>query len=217
MVALTEIVLRAAPNQRDYAALLDDLRADSDRWVGPERATVALDLADLLVRTASPDREARLRLAVALLGPLHAHASRLDPDQATFARQLSQELETELDWPRALAVAEPADVQADFARQTVLLYSLDEGALARTADVLRRIVPDATVHLSHDHVGSPQLRQRSRNADLIVLATRCATHAATGFIRANARNDTVVTEADGSGSASLLRATIAGLRARTLR
>ena len=68
------------------------------------------------------------------------------------------------------------------------------------------------VRSSHDHVGTPRLRQQSRTADVIVLATRCATHAATGFIRANAASTALVAEADGSGSASLLRAAIAALR-----
>ncbi|GFJ85011.1 hypothetical protein Phou_091910 [Phytohabitans houttuyneae] len=69
---------------------------------------------------------------------------------------------------------------------------------------------------SHDHVGSRQFKQWIRKADAIVMATRCATHAATGFIRAHCRPDAIVREADGSGSASLLRAaTLAITRRQT--
>ena len=219
LTALSEIVLRAAPEGREYADLLDDLRSETGRWVGPDRATVVLDLADLLARAASPDDEARLRLAMALLRPLRDHYARLEPDQARFARQLSGELGTGLEWPAA-DQADQADAGqplADLPPMKVLLYSLDEGVLERTAVVLEGIAPGADVKLSHDHVGTSRLRQQSRNADVIVMATRCATHAATGFIRANAATTTLVTEADGSGSASLLRAAIAALHAHRAR
>jgi hypothetical protein len=216
LTALTEIVLRSGPQAGEYAELLDDLRSESTRWAGPDRATVVLDLADLLARAASPDDEARLRLAIALLRPLRDHYVRLQPDQGRFARQLSEELGAGLEWP----AADQADLGSPLAGLPplkMLLYSLDEGVLERTAAVLGALAPGATVKLNHDHVGTSRLRQHSRGADVIVMATRCATHAATGFIRANAATTALVTEADGSGSASLLRAAIAALQTRRSR
>jgi len=211
LVALTEIVLRSAPHRDVYATLLDDLAGDCGRWVGPERANVALDLADLLVRSACPDQEARLRLAVALLAPLCAHSHRLDADLAVFARQLSAELQTGLEWPD-----EPEDIDTSSSLTQlpplrVLLYSLDTAALSRASDALGQIAPSLTIHLSHDRAASTQLKQQAQHADLIVLATRCATHAATGFIRSSASDHAIVKEADGSGSASLIRAAVAGM------
>jgi hypothetical protein len=114
LVAPTELVLRSAPPAAAYAELLDDLRAECDRWVGAERANVALDLADLPARAACPDHEARLRLALALLQPLHAHQGRLDPSEAMFARQLSGELATGLEW--ATPTGDEAAVPFDPAR-----------------------------------------------------------------------------------------------------
>jgi len=207
LTALTEIFLRSGPPAHEYKALLDDLGAESDRWVGPDRAATVLDLADLLARSASPDREAQLRLALALLRPLHDHVTRLEPDQARFASQLSTELSAGLEWP------EPASADTTgLPALNVLLYSLDEGVLERTNALLSTIAPGITIHLSHDHVGTARLRQHARTADIIVLATRCAKHAATGFIRANAGRGADVAEANGSGSASLLNAAVAALR-----
>ena len=212
LTALTEIVLRSGPTTHQYTELLEDLRSESNRWAGPDRATVVLDLTDLLARAACPDEEARLRLTMALLRPLRDHFARLEPDQARFAGQLSRELGIGLEWPGAEQVG-PGSPLMDLPPLKVLLYSLDEGVLMRTAALLETLVPGAEVKLSHDHVGTPRLRQHSRGAELIVLATRCAKHAATGFIRSNARSSTRVIEADGSGSASMLRAAMAGLRA----
>jgi hypothetical protein len=212
LAALTEIVLRAGPSSNDYRSLLDDMGADCDRWVGPERASVALDLADLLVRAACPDHEARLRLALTLLTPLNAHRHRLDTDVAAFARRLSRELQTGLDWPDEPGHTRAVDTLAGIGPLKVLLYSLDLAVLERTGQALRELAPQVSVQVRHDRVGSPQLRQHARHADIIVLATRCATHAATGFIRASASSHATVREADGSGSASLLRAAVSSLQ-----
>ncbi|SCF21019.1 hypothetical protein GA0070558_15123 [Micromonospora haikouensis] len=216
IVALTEITLRASPDASKYAQLLDDLAAEASRWAGPDRATTVLDLADLVARTPCPDAEARLRLAYLLLRPLADHPTRLDADQVAFAARLSAELEVPLSWhqqpPNAAAGLGLAEVPA----QELLLYSLDENVLDRVRTELAIQAPQARVTTSHDHVGSRQLKQWVRRADVIVMATRCATHAATGFIRANCRPETIVQEADGSGSASLLRAaTIAMTRRPT--
>ena len=213
VVALADIFLRSSPDASDYRSLLDDLGDECERWVGPDRATVVLDLADLLVRAAHPDEEARLRLALALLEPLRAQDGRLEAEQAQFARRLSAELQTALVWP-ARDPADPDESLPDVPATQMLLYSLDERVLERTKSLLADIVPNADVRLSHDKVGSPLLRQQARGADVIVLATRCAKHAATGFIRKHASNSALVMEADGSGSASLLRAAVEALRRR---
>jgi hypothetical protein len=205
IVALTEIVLRSAPNRIDYVRLLDDLCAEATRWAGPDRAPVVLDLVDLTARSACPDTEARLRFVLLMLQPLRDHQARLEPDQAAFAAELSRELGAAMAWDAA-GGSDASPVADHPSPREVLLYSLDEGVLERVTASLRTIAPHARVSTSHDQVGSPQLRQHVRRADVIVMATRCATHAATGFIRAHCMEDTIVAEADGSGSASLLRA-----------
>jgi hypothetical protein len=214
IVALADIFLRSGPDEGAYVSLLDDLEDESNRWVGPERATVVLDLVDLLVRAACPDDDARLRLALALLRPLRDQDGRLEPEQARFARQLNGELQVGLEWPARDETSQENSLP-DIPATQVLLYSLDERVLERTKTLLGEIAPKADVRLSHEKVGSQSLKQQARGAEVIVMATRCAKHAATGFIRQHASSTSVVAEADGSGSASLLRAVIAALRART--
>lgn len=210
ITALTEIVLRAAPDALTYAQLLDDITDEAPRWAGPDRAPVVLDLVDLVARTACPDSEARLRVGYRLLRPLSDHHTRLDPEQVAFAAQLSAEIGVDLPWPKLVKEA-AAEVWANVAAQNLLLYSLDERVLDRVTTTLAAVAPQVSVVTSHDHVGSRQLKQWVRRADVVIMATRCATHAATGFIRANCAPNTLVHEADGSGSASLLRAATAAL------
>ncbi|MBZ6090747.1 hypothetical protein KVH02_20815 [Streptomyces olivaceus] len=50
----------------------------------------------------------------------------------------------------------------------VLLYSLDEAVLTRCAEDIKYPAPGVDAVRSSDHVGSAQLRQKARSADLVV-------------------------------------------------
>jgi hypothetical protein len=209
--ALTEIYLRASPSAHSYRDLLDELRSSCPQWVSPEHALVALDFADRLVLAACPDESARINLALALLEPLHRRQGRLEDSDLAFARQLCEELEIPLEWHVPADRTEEGVAFAAIPEMTVLLYSLDQAVLVRVAAKLKAIAPALKVVTSHDKVATGSLKQKVRTADVVTLATRCAKHAATGFITENARS-AVITYAAGSGSVSLLRAAVSGLR-----
>lgn len=213
IIALTEIYLRSSPSAADYAGLLDDLESQHRQWAGPDRATVLLDLIDLLLRAAHPDESARLRLAIPLLQVLRAHDGRLELDQARFARELSGELQVDLDWPDR-GERDADDSLSDIPPTRMLLYSLDEAVLKQARDELKKNAPQVDVRLSHEKDGSPSLKKQARNVDIIVLVTRCAKHAATGFIRHHASDGCLIVEADGSRAPSVVRAATQALQAR---
>lgn len=207
--ALTDAFLRTGPSQATYHALLQELLDTTPQWVSTERAEVVLDFADMLVRMPCPDESSRLNLGHGLLVPLHRHRTRLDAATFSFAEQLSKELDLHLAWT-SQEPEEPAE-QKDFARRTVLLYSLDKSVLQRVSAELHRQFPTLRIHVSHDRDGSPTLKQKARASDVVALAVRCAKHAATGFIREYAKDKDAVFCANGSGSASLLSAAVRGL------
>ncbi|MFF4802313.1 protein DpdD [Streptomyces sp. NPDC001351] len=210
--ALMEIALRAAPSEAEYRELLEEIGSERSRWVAAERAAIALDFVDRLFLAACPSEEARSNLAYALLEPLWLHQQRLDVADLAFAQRLSQELSIEFAWEAPAGDEAEEESSADIPALTLLLYSLDEAVLARCQEEVKRFAPAVKVVTASDHVGSPQLRQKARAANAIVLATRCAKHAATGFIDQNAETE-YIGYANGSGSASLLRAAVDILRA----
>ena len=211
--ALLGVALRGAPNADDYEHLLREIGSESDRWVAPERASAVLDIVDSLVLSACPDEVARQQLGYRLLTPLSRHSERLDLADIAFARVLDGELGLGLPWQTELGDEHAESEAWRSANVNVLLYSLDEKVLGRVTEQLRSIAPNARVTSSSDHVGGPRLRQWVQNADLVVLITRCAKHAATGFISGHTSSEKIA-YVDGSGSASLLRTTLAELRRR---
>ncbi|MFI6347998.1 protein DpdD [Streptomyces sp. NPDC050560] len=210
--ALAEIALRSGPSAHTYTELLDEIGAYSSRWVSPERASIALDFVDRLFLVACPDVDARSKLAYNLLEPLWRHQGRLSEADLAFSKRLSRELGVDFPWQdRADSDDERELSLSDLPPMKVLLYSLDDAVLSRCAEEIKQLAPAVDATKASDHVGSPQLRQKARSADLIVIATRCAKHAATGFITQHARTEHIH-YADGSGSASMLRAAVEGLR-----
>ncbi|MFB6904993.1 protein DpdD [Streptomyces bacillaris] len=209
--ALVDIALRAGPHADTYAEILNDIGSEANRWVAPERASAALDIVDRLFLAACPDEQARTSLCAQLLGPLSGHSRRLSEADLSFARRLSNELGVDFSWDAPVDDVVQDRSSIGFPPATLLLYSLDEAVLTRCQEELKRLAPAVKVLTAYDHVGTPQLRQKARTADVIVLATRCAKHAATGFIGQHAVTE-YIGYANGSGSASLLRAAVDELR-----
>jgi hypothetical protein len=182
------------------------------RWAVVGNALAALDMVDDVARAPVSDVDARLRFALAALEPFSRHRRRLSADLRWLGEQLSSELSIPMAWDVPVSTAEAEEAfPSTMIQAKVLIYSLDDGVLQRTAGRLAQLFPKVTVHQGNDRVGTPQLRAHARSADVIGLATRCAKHAATGFIRDHASSGAVIVEADGAGSASLIRAVASGL------
>ncbi|MCH6470690.1 hypothetical protein [Sinomonas terrae] len=209
--ALLEVFLRGAPPADEYREILDMLAENAGRWAVVGNTLPALDMVDDVARSPVSDVDARLRFALAALEPFSRHRRRLSTDLRWLGEQLSVELSAPLAWDVPEPLTDTGEEIPNVIGAKVLIYSLDDGVLQRSADRLAQLFPRVTVNRAHDRVGTPQLRAHARGADVIGLATRCAKHAATGFIRDHASEGAVIIEADGAGSASLIRAVASGL------
>ncbi len=86
------------------------------------------------------------------------------------------------------------------------MYTLTERAGRYLQQILAERAPDAKVHIAHDKVGTESLRQLARRADVFIMATASAKHAATEFIQANRPADLPLLRPRGKGMASMLHA-----------
>ena len=90
--------------------------------------------------------------------------------------------------------------------KSIALYSLKETVLRRVAELLKDTVSDVTITTFHDKTGgSSALRSAARNADVLVIATAAAKHAATNFIEGERGSGAVTLKPDGQGRASMER------------
>ena len=170
-----------------------------------------MDIADLVVTSPSADRAVQQGFVAAAMQTLHAQRHRLPAPMRVIGELATSDADLAWDWH---VDAAPESAAAPHERRvpgSILLYSLEEAVLARAKSAVERLHPGIRVALSSENVGSVSLREHARRADLIVLATRRAAHAATGFIQAHATTARIE-YADGCGSASMLRAIEQGIR-----
>ncbi|QSR30844.1 hypothetical protein CFI00_10135 [Nocardioides sp. S5] len=208
LAALVAIFLSSAPGRDEYTSLLDDIATFAPQWSSVASAAQALDLADTVACGPRGVPEAQAQFISTVLAPLNAQRQRLTSGLRSLASMITTDVGLDWDWTVADVgeASNPAQLPSGL---IVLIYSLDAGTLARVAASLAEQYPTITVHQSSDKVGTPALRQHSRNADLIAIATGRAAHAATGFITDNARGR--ICYPDGCGSASMLRVIESGL------
>src|SRR5207248_7727343 len=64
----------------------------------------------------------------------------------------------------------------------LVIHTLTEGAGHRVRLILQQRSPECQVELNSDKTGTCQLKELARSADLFVMVTASAKHAATGFI-----------------------------------
>ncbi len=210
LLRVTDMRLRLGVEHGDYIELLTQLMSAIQAVESPSVADTALEAIEILISLPCPDTRERQQFVLRAATLLQRWYRRIDAAQFALFRTYAEEL--------GLAATIPSQDQNTGADQEVsewtaldgkkiALYSLQESALRRVARVVGELCPGARVHTFHDHVGgSPALRAASSTADIFVLATAAAKHAATIFIEACRPKSLVTLYARGQGSASLLDA-----------
>lgn len=202
-----------APTER-RRELVDDFIALHARVDSAAHLNAALDLFDIVLTFAAADAVPREAAFAMLLNALQRWRRRVRPDQWLIA----QDLAAEAGAAEAVSQLVPADeADADVGGssprealrgKTVAIYTLTEPAAVRARDFLLRNFDGVNVILSSAHVANDQLGSLARSADVFVIATRSAKHAATTFIEAQRPPGRPPAYAGGKGSASLIRAVL---------
>jgi hypothetical protein len=196
----------------DYAEIIHRCETVYRRLSAPPRlARWVLDLTRTVLETPAPSDEVRdgaTRRLVALLLP---DARRVRPlvgrEVWTELAEVLEDvggLEDTLPTVRAAAEAKSDDDAFSVLNgKTVLLHTLVESAAGRARAYLESAA-DVRVLTDSSHVGSGQLREQAAKADLVVVASRAAKHAAFETIRPAASDR--LTYARGKGWSSLVTA-----------
>jgi hypothetical protein len=211
---LAQAILSLGAGGSQYERLVDAAGLLATGASSYQGVTWGLDLLDLLVVYPCPREELRLRFLMEVTGLFRKYWLRLDQSQWVVLRTLCEELgEREIleGLLTGATSSEPAfstggDVLAALSGKTVAVYTLTERAGRRMQEILQHRAPGVTVAVSHEKVGSESLRQLARRADIFIVATASAKHAATGFINAHRPNLLPTLRPSGKGTASMLRA-----------
>ena len=210
LLRVTDLRLRLGVEPGDYVEILTQVMSAIQAIESPSVADTALEAIELLISLACPDTRERQQFVLRVSTLFQRWYRRIDAAQFALLRSYAEELGLTVTIPSQDQNTSPnQEVSAWTALdgKKIALYSLQESALRRVALVVGELCPGARVHTFQDHVGgSPALRAASTTADIFVLATAAAKHAATIFIEACRPKSLVTLYARGKGSASLLDA-----------
>ncbi|MFI6603538.1 protein DpdD [Nonomuraea sp. NPDC050536] len=198
-----------------FDELVESLRAGWTPFLTDANLSLGLEAIEMLV-AARPDTAMALQtFATQILSRIGPHnARRIDAILLETARMLASDFELELAIP-----SKPIGQTPNTAVQVsppdgsfVAIYSLVESAANRAAAIVRHWYPDIHVETFADTVASAALRNAAKQADILVIADRAATHSATDALK-KARGRKPIHYALGKGSASLVEAVLTGFDA----
>lgn len=200
--------LELGVSSAEYVEIVQQLGGAVQATESPAVAETALEILEALINTACPDGQARQQFAYQVMALFQRWHARLEASQFALLRSIGHDLGIDaalldqgLEHVTGTGVAEWAPLSG----KRIALYSLQEGALRRAADVVTQLCPGVRVDVFHDHVGgSPALRKASISAEVFVIATGAAKHAATTFIEAHRPKSASTLYARGQGSTSLV-------------
>lgn len=200
-----ELALETEPGSAEYRDLVEqaDMLAGDDP--GVHGAWWPLKVGELLLWYRTPDIDARTHFLHQLLEKLRPSLTRLTPSQRHVAWELSRS--SEWPWPQASSRGaegvEPT-LTDKLGGKTLAIYTLVERSAQQARDVLATLTPTTRVEICADHVASPRLVALARNADVFVMVTGAAKHAATDAIKRERAKDKPLLMPFGKGASSLL-------------
>lgn len=179
----------------------------------------ALELIDLLIDYPCPARQRRARLVQSVLSRASGWVRKLDATTVRYARQLCGEADLEelgalLESGASGGTKEEKapEQQPSLAGLRAAIYTLTERAGKRAKRLLEDAFPGVRVDLCFDKVASPRLRSLARNADIFVMCTQSAKHAATEAIESARSKDKVLLRPGGKGASSIVREVVVWAR-----
>ncbi|WP_326754775.1 protein DpdD [Streptomyces hirsutus] len=208
--ALLDYLLSANPTSAVFASALEwtDLIVSAN--VSAVTTTWAIDILQTATATAAAaaaTSPATVDFFYKITNTVRPFKTALDPTDIEAIKLVAGEL----------GVGVPEDLLADQVQDAdpgapyrylqdskVVLYSLTESATTRAAQILRILVPKIDIETSAERDGSSKLAAQAANADVFVVVTASAKHAATDFITAK-RGTRPVVLVNSRGSSAILR------------
>ncbi len=201
--SLFDALLASGVSRIRYKELLQEALEISGE-PGRRTAYWILGLVELTAEQPTRDSESRDNFWAIALSRVDRFRSQLSVIQRAALNRLAKTL--------GLATFDKEDEDTSVAgvRQAlshlrVAVYTLTESAGNQALDELKSLAPGIKATLHTDHVGSAALKSAAENADVFVIVTCSAKHAATDYIRRHRPQEKATLFAPGRGASAILR------------
>jgi len=213
ILEISECILLSGCSIAEYEELVETFEFRWAPFLTDVGFSIGVRAVELFAGARPANDNKLLNFAISIFGRVQpANLERLERVDVLVASALCDELELEINFESLVASFGKDSAELTFKGMVVGLYSLDENALRRAANILMKELSGVDVRTAADKVSSDRLRSLAQNADVMVVATAAAAHAATDAI-SDARRDRDITYAAGKGSSSLVSAALEAAKA----
>ena len=206
---LAEMRLELGTSIEEYSEIAEELRSTIYRLDSPAVIESALEACEILVSHPCGSIDRRVSVFAATSASLAKWRRRATSAQLALFSLLCEELGAGLSTAITVPELQEDHVETEWSRLSglkIALYSLQEGAVKRAAQLLKKMIGDARVDIFSDHVGgSPALRTAAQQSNIFVITTAAAKHSATAFIESKRPKGAITLYANGQGTSSILR------------
>ncbi len=211
---LMQALIDAGPVTQDYTEALDAYAEILSANDAPSNIDWALNAAEMLALSASPDKEARLRFFLAVVNMARKHAHRLNAVQRAMLPLLARDYACP-DLLDAFPTAQETDTPEENAKHKrfaglIGIYTLTETAAIRARQFLRNLLPNARVEINSDMASTDRLKHLASSSDIFVFAWKSSKHQAY-YAAKDARGERETLLPLGKGSASILECVLVAL------
>ncbi|MFI2118728.1 protein DpdD [Streptomyces rubiginosohelvolus] len=206
--AVLDYLLSANPASRVFASALEWTEFIVSANVSAVTTTWAIDILQTATATsAAATSPATVEFFYKITNTVRPFKTALNPTDLEAIKLIAGELGAGVPEDLLADQVQDADPGAPYRYlqdSKVVLYSLTESATTRAAQILRILVPKIDIETSAEHDGSSKLAAQAAKADVFVVVTASAKHAATDFIAAK-RGTRPVVLVNSRGSSAILR------------
>jgi len=211
---LAEAALESAPgtaNPNDYADLLESLETAWKQVAAIRHLDWALSVLDVLIAFNANQHAPVVRFLQSILDGFRNWSRRVRDDQwdlvALLASDLGQSALVDAVRPAtAVTVTTTGQSDINLRGKTVAIYTLTERIGQRAAQLIQHAYDGVKVQLLHDKVASDRLIQIAGSADIFIVNTWDAKHAATIAINSHRGNSKTTLFPPAKSAASILKA-----------
>lgn len=205
-LALLDEVLLVGCSRDEYETVLSAVNDHLDT-LGPRDAAWLAQCLELLLLSSSPDASGRQSLVARAAGVALSWSDRVEETDGLLLNLVLSSAGVAPPIPEADIDVDAQDRRGERSFSRVGIYSLLEPAANLAASWIRQRWPSVDVTVSSEHVNTTPLAAFVRSADVLLVHTSHATHAATNAILALADPAKVV-YVHGRGATSLFRACV---------
>jgi hypothetical protein len=199
-LVLLEAVLAVGCTSVEYGEMVEAIARELP-LIGPRDAIWLAQVVDLLLLYACPAPDQRTTVIAHAVGVAQAWSDRIDPNDASVLRLLFHAAGTDF------AVTDEHEASGRVVRsfKSVGIYSLMEGAIRTVTAWIEERWPGVKVNGSSEADNSRSLTALAEGADVMLVQTSHAKHAATGAIEVAVSDPSRLVLVNGRGASSLMR------------